>query len=154
MGLIIIMNNNIQLTPHFTLAEFTRSGTAISRNIKNDPSNKEIERIRQLCENVLEPLRRRFGVIRITSGYRCPKLNKAVGGVATSQHLYGEAADIHISSVEQGVKMCGYLIENISFDQLILEHINREGSGWIHVSYKSDRNPNRHQYIREYTVDR
>lgn len=71
---------NLRLSPHFTLREFTLSGTAIAHNIGNTPHKEHVERLKALCENVLEPLRRRFGVIRITSGYRCSELNARVGG--------------------------------------------------------------------------
>ena len=123
------------LTPHFSLREMTASGTAITHNIDNTPPQEAIERMRDLCKNVLEPLRSRFGKIRITSGYRCKKLNKLVGGVPTSQHLKGEAADIHISDLDVGQKMYKYIIDNIPFDQVILEH-RHDGARWIHVSYK------------------
>lgn len=143
-----------RLTPHFTLWEMTRSGTAISRGIKNEPGKKEVERLTELCDNVLEPLRRRFGVIRITSGFRCPELNVAVGGAKTSQHMYGEAADIHINSVAEGQRMCDFIARNTPFDQLLLERVRDDGSGWIHVSHKSDRGPNRRQYISDYKVEK
>ena len=95
----------MNLTQHFTLAEMIRSGAAVRLNISNEPSAEVVENLRLLCENILEPLRRRFGVIRITSGYRCQALNQAVGGVGHSQHLCGEAADIHVSNREVGLKM-------------------------------------------------
>lgn len=73
------MNLNQALTPHFTLEEFVRSGVAIRHNIANTPSTHVVNNLRLLCEHVLEPLRHRFGVIRITSGYRCEELNNLVG---------------------------------------------------------------------------
>lgn len=136
---------NTTLTPHFTLNEFILSGTAIRKGIDNTPDEIEIERMRMLCVKVLEPLRLRFGVIRITSGYRCKVLNKAVGGVANSQHMYGEAADIHISNMEVGMKMFDYIRINCDFDQLLFEHSMKNGCCWLHVSYKSDRGQNRHE---------
>lgn len=128
-----------KLTPHFTLWEMMRSGTAIRRNIENIPGEKEIRRFRELCSNVLEPLRKRFGVIRITSGYRNKQLNAAVGGVPASQHVKGEAADIHVSNIETGRKMFKFIKNNLPFDQLLLENHNAKGTGWIHVSYCSDK---------------
>ena len=74
------------LSEHFSLEEMTRSGEALRRKIDNEPAAGQVENLRQLCLNVLEPVRRRFGATRITSGYRCPELNEAVGGVADSQH--------------------------------------------------------------------
>ena len=112
-----------------------QSGTAIRMNIKNIPDKRTVERLQALCINVLEPIRRRFGVLRITSGYRCQELNKAVGGAQYSQHIRGEAADIHISSMEVGRKMYDFIRKNTPFDQVIFEHSKSTGATWIHVSY-------------------
>ena len=125
----------ISLSEHFTLKEMCQSGTAIRMNIKNIPDKRTVERLQALCINVLEPIRRRFGVLRITSGYRCQELNKAVGGAQYSQHIRGEAADIHISSMEVGRKMYDFIRKNTPFDQLIFEHSKSTGATWIHVSY-------------------
>jgi len=148
------------LTAHFSLREMCASGTAIRLGIKNEPSEEVINRLQQLCEHVLEPLRQRFGVIRITSGYRCDRLNRAVGGVKNSQHRLGEAADIHVSNIEVGRKMFRYIKENLEFDQLLFERIQENGACWLHVSYKNPSpNPsrgrgdkNRRQAIDNYVV--
>ena len=85
-----------QITNNFTLEEFTRSETASRMGIQNVPGNREKLAIVNLCAKLLQPLRDIYGKpIRINSGYRCPELNKAVGGVPNSQHVLGEAADIH-----------------------------------------------------------
>ena len=81
------MIKEIKLSSHFTLEEMCRSGVATRHKIKNIPDVVQTEHLRRLCLNVLEPLRRRFGVIRITSGFRSPELNERVGGVRSSQHL-------------------------------------------------------------------
>lgn len=125
-----------RLTEHFTLREFVLSATAIRHGIDNTPPAETVERIKALCENVLEPLRRRFGVIRITSGFRSERVNRLVGGAATSQHRLGEAADIHVSSLEVAQKMCAFVREHLDFDQLILESVRKTGARWIHVSYR------------------
>ena len=83
-------------SPHFSKQEMQRSGMAIRLGIENKPGREEEENLKALCLNVLEPLRKRFGRIIITSGYRSEALNKAVFGEPSSQHLKGEAADIHI----------------------------------------------------------
>ena len=106
---------NQTLTPHFTLAEFVRSGVAIRHNIANTPTPNAINNLRLLCENVLEPLRRRFGVIRITSGYRCEELNNMVGGM----------------------KMFNFVAERLDYDQLLFEHRKSDGANWLHVSYNA-----------------
>ena len=135
-----IANGDMRLSDHFKLREFTLSGAAIRNNIDNTPSAVEVERLRALCVNVLEPLRKRFGVLRITSGYRSERVNKIVGGAARSQHRLGEAADIHVSSLEVAHKMCQYAKEHLDFDQLILESVAKTGARWIHVSYKTSGN--------------
>ena len=124
------------LSPHFTLGEVIASGVAVRHGIDNTPSAEHIENMRALCINVLEPLRRRFGVLRITSGYRCPKLNALVGGSPTSQHLQGEAADIHTGGSEVSEKIYEYAMKYLTYDQLLLEHIEKTGTRWLHVSYR------------------
>lgn len=132
---------DIQLTTHFKLSEFTNSTTATARHIDNtlsmsNPQQAEIiANLRSLCENVLEPLRQWYGKpIVISSGYRCPALNQAVGGVATSQHMKGEAADLHPIHRHRS-HMDRALLEYGLFDQLIWEH-DKSGHYWIHISFK------------------
>ena len=134
-----------QLSEHFKLSEFTQSGTARRHKVKNIPGPREVERLRFLCVKSLEPMRRRFGAIRITSGFRCKKLNALVGGSPTSQHVLGEAADIHTGGRELSEKMFGFAKQNIPFDQLILEHNPAHGIYWLHISLRSDRPGNRHE---------
>ena len=134
-----------QLSEHFKLSEFTQSGTARRHKVKNVPGPREVERLRFLCVKSLEPMRRRFGVIRITSGFRCKKLNALVGGSPTSQHVLGEAADIHTGGRKLSEKMFGFAKQNIPFDQLILEHNPAHGIYWLHISLRSDRPGNRHE---------
>jgi len=141
------LNYNEHLAEHFTLREMTQSGTALRENIANIPTEETVENLRQLCQHVLEPLRRRFGVLRITSGYRSPELNKAVGGVANSQHMRGEAADIHCSSLQSARRMYDYARTHLDFDQLILERRLGNGCCWLHISYVAQpgHRENRHQ---------
>lgn len=91
----MIRERDEQLSKHFTLWEMMRSGTAVRLNIKNVPDEQEKEALRQLCHHVLEPLRCRYGAITITSGYRCLRLNRAVGGVPTSQHMRRGCRHLH-----------------------------------------------------------
>lgn len=152
----------MKLTEHFALEEFTFSSTAIARDINNSITNQRvIENLTNLCEQVLEPLRDYVNQpITISSGYRCKALNKAVGGASNSQHMTGEAADIHIppydfkdsagnslTNIEKARQWMQWLTDNTDFDQLILETSNRK-IFWIHVSCKRDRSLNRHQVIR------
>lgn len=134
-----------KLSPHFTVGEMLRSGTAIRLGIKNVPeehpeeglTNEEVvENLRQLAVKVLEPLRQRVGRVIVTSGYRCRVLNRAVGGVATSQHLCGQAADIHVTDNEMCRKYARIIRQLTPFDQLILEPAGSPQKRWIHVSYR------------------
>lgn len=134
------------LTEHFSLDEMTRSGTAIRLGLDNKPSAVAVGNLKALCLNVLEPLRRRYGAIIITSGYRSEMVNSAVGGAKRSQHMLGEAADIYIGSREKGVKYADYIIRHTDFDQLIMEPIGRFPKRWLHVSY-TRRRANRHNVI-------
>jgi hypothetical protein len=142
----MIRERDEQLSKHFTLWEMMRSGTAVRMNIKNVPDEQEKEALRQLCQHVLEPLRCRYGAIIITSGYRCLRLNRAVGGVPTSQHMRGEAADIFIPNLEIGRKYFDFIKNNTTFDQLIWEPRGADIPRWLHVSYTT-RRPNRMQVL-------
>ena len=146
---------DLQLTPHFKLSEFTRSGTASKYHIDNtlDPNNPQdavfISNLKALCENVLEPLRQHFNVpLIIGSGFRCPKLNShpEVKGATNSQHLTGEAADIHIPNIATGNAWFEWMEDNLQFDQLIKEKSTKSSkSFWIHVSFKRS-GTNRQQF--------
>lgn len=152
----------MQLSEHFTLEELTFSPTAKARGIDNSTSSlRIIGNMRNLCEQILEPLRSYANQpITISSGYRCKVLNRIVGGARNSQHMTGEAADIHIppydfkdsegsrlTNIETGREWMQWLTDNTDFDQLILETVNRK-IFWIHVSCKRNRSLNRHQVIR------
>lgn len=135
----------MQLTPHFQLSEFTKSGTASKYGINNslNPNNPKdaeiIANLKALCENVLEPLRQHFNVpIIIGSGYRCPQVNNHpdVRGATNSQHMTGQAADIHIPNIATGNQWFEWMEDNLQFDQLIKEKSTKTSkSFWIHVSF-------------------
>ena len=144
-------DNDKRLSEHFMLSEFTRSATAMRMNIDNTPSETAVDNLQALCEHVLEPLRRRFGVIRITSGYRSARLNRAVGGVRNSQHLTGQAADLHVGSRESGQKMFLYIVRKLEFDQLLFEHNANNTARWLHVSFRKD-GANRRQHSANYVA--
>ena len=118
---------------HFTLKEFVKSDTARRLGIDNTPSPQVEERLRQLVNYVLDPLREAYGrPIYVNSGYRCPALNRAVGGVAHSQHLTGEAADITGGNCQENRRLYELLRQlQLPVDQVINEH----GFTWLHVSY-------------------
>jgi len=129
------VNLEEQLSPHFTLREMIASGKAIRLGIENVPTPEAVVNLRALCQNVLEPLRRHMGCVRVTSGYRSDILNGAVGGAKHSQHLRGEAADLHCSSLDQARRWYGFIRDNLEFDQLLLERRLGNGCCWLHVSY-------------------
>ena len=127
---------NTPVTMHFTIEEMYASDTAKRLGIDNKPTTQKFINLVYLAAYVLEPLRVAMGKpIKISSGYRCEKLNKAVGGVYNSQHLKGQAADIDIQGdMAFGRKIFDYIKDHLPFDQLIWEH-NAKGSYWVHVSY-------------------
>lgn len=137
----------MRLTQHFSLEELTASATATAKGIKNQPDTQAVVNLTALCVMVLEPLRKWWGKeVKIGSGYRCKKLNLAVGGVSNSQHMTGQAADLCIDGDKQkGLKWFEYIRRNLVFDQLIWEH-NAKGTFWVHVSYNAQ-GGNRRQVI-------
>lgn len=129
---------------YFTLKELTRSDTASRMKIGNTPTAEAVKNLTALVDNVLDPLREMYGKpIYISSGYRCPELNKAVGGVSGSQHKTGQAADINQRSREENARIFKLIEENLDFDQLLWEN----GGQWVHVSFRAD-GKNRRQVKR------
>lgn len=127
---------------YFTLYELCDSEVARQLRIDNSPNDAVIGRLTRLVDYVLDPLRIAWGKpIIVNSGYRCPALNKAVGGVETSQHLRGEAADITAGSEADNRKLYELAVKlGLPFDQLIGE----KGCRWLHISYKSNDNRGEH----------
>lgn len=129
----------MQLSKNFTMAEFIKSDTATRLGIDNTPQGEHLEAAKELFENVVQKVRDHFGPTVLNSGYRSPKLNEAVRGVATSQHCLGEAADIEVPGVANA-DVANWIVDNLDFDQVILEFYTpgQPSSGWVHVSYKAD----------------
>lgn len=125
---------------YFTMGEMMRSDTADRRGIDNRCSKEDAERLKKLIENVLDPLREAYGKpIKVNSGYRCPELNKAVGGSKTSDHMIGCAADIHgTPNTKAENKRLFELVKSLDlpFDQLIDE----KNLSWVHVSHREGNN--------------
>ena len=129
----------MRITKNFHLKELIASSTAERIGIENKPNGEQLVSLAILTQSVLQPIRDKFGVVSISSGLRVPDLNKAIGGSKNSSHCKGEAADFECYSVSN-YDLCLWIIDNLKFDQLILEYYNRDDphSGWVHCSYKRD----------------
>jgi uncharacterized protein YcbK (DUF882 family) len=134
----------MQLSPHFSLAELTRT----SRDIPNEPDDAALTRLRLLCSEVLEPIRLLWGVpIRINSGFRSAAVNAAIGGAKGSQHLRGEAADVVPvgMSAEKAMEMLAKAVARGELPKLGQGIIY--ASGFLHVSIDIATKP-RQQLLR------
>ena len=129
----------MKLSKNFTMDEMCRTSTGYI-NVPNVP---ERIALKQLVDNLLQPLREMYGKpIRVNSGYRSPLVNKAIGGAPLSQHVKGQAADITGGSAQENEILFNLIRDNFTFDQLIDEF----GYSWIHVSYTSG--VNRREVLR------
>ena len=132
----------MKLSTNFSLQELTKSDTAIRHDIDNTPSLQVIDNLQDLVDNVLQPLREKFGPVVVTSGYRSPAVNTKIGGSTTSDHCHGYAADFEALGVDNR-ELALYIQNNgFKFKQLILEFY-RDGvpdSGWVHCSFQKDAN--------------
>lgn len=121
-----------QITKNFTLDELTHSNTAKARGIANQPGSVEIANLRKLTINLLQPLRDRYGKpMRVNSGYRSTEVNRLVGGVPTSQHTKGQAADISCDNPRELLMLL--ISSGLNFDQAILYDDGR--NNFLHLSF-------------------
>ena len=113
------------LSDNFRLSELLKSQTALRKGIDNKPKEPHIiENLQTLCDKVLQPIRDHFNLpVVINSGFRCAKLNKAIGSSSKSQHTKGQAADIEIPGVSNKT-IAEWIEDNLGFDQCILEFYN------------------------------
>ena len=126
---------------YFSIEELTASTEARKMGIDNTPTPDAMTNLGELVEAVLDPLREKYGYpIHVISGYRCPRLNKAVGGSATSQHMTGEAADIYVGNYKERSELFSIIYYLLPYDQLIWEKGDDEAPAWIHVSYREGNN--------------
>lgn len=122
---------------HFTIKELSHSDTALAKGIDNFPTAEAISNLTKLVDNVLDPLREKYGKpICVSSGYRSAILNRSVNGATSSQHRLGEAADITVGSKEENRKLFEIIKSELPFDQLIDE----KDFSWVHVSFREGRN--------------
>jgi zinc D-Ala-D-Ala carboxypeptidase len=122
----------MNLSPHFTLEEMTRSEYAARRQLNNDPGEAVIKNLARLCKT-LEEVRSLVGrAIVVQSGYRSPEVNRGIGGSRNSQHISGCAADIRAVGLSATDLMIEIADSKIAYDQLILEF-----NSWVHISVPS-----------------
>jgi hypothetical protein len=132
----------MNLTKNFTLAEMTKSETALRHGLENTPGEAEIAAMQLLAEKVLQPVRDYYGMgVKVNSAYRHPDVNSKVGGSRNSDHTRGQAADIEIPGVANA-DLAAWIRDNLEFRQLILEFYTPgvPDSGWVHVSYVAEDN--------------
>ena len=149
MEQIVQLNSNAKLSEHFTLGEMTRSNS--HPEVYNIPSHEAIANLKRVCK-WLEVLRLRAGTpIRINSGYRSPQLNKAIHGVAGSNHMTGCAADIRVENMEQLIRYAAILLDYAKeskqeFDELLIER-NSHGAIWLHFAVRPSGNRHKVAFI-------
>ena len=134
------------ISKHISYKEGVHSNTAIRRGIDNTPTDDQLYFMEIVAEKVFEPLRKWVGgPIKINSFYRCPELNTAIGGSATSQHCKGQAMDIDDTfGKATNAEMYNWIKENLDFDQMIWEFGDDDNPAWVHISYVSpEKNRNR-----------
>lgn len=134
---------------YFTIAELTSSVTAQKNNIDNTPTPQVVNNLTALADNVLDKARVALGKpIHVNCGYRSPALNAKVGGVANSQHVTGEAADIES---DNNLVLAKTIFQSCPFDQLILEKPDAQGiPSWVHISYSQKYN---RKQVLKYVVE-
>ena len=142
------------ISKHISYKEGVYSMTATRLGIDNTPGDDQLHFMEIIAEKVFEPLREWVsGPIKINSFYRCPELNKAIGGSATSQHCKGQAMDIDDTfGKATNAEMYNWIKENLDFDQMIWEFGDDDNPDWIHVSYVS-KEDNRNRCLKAYRED-
>lgn len=126
----------MQLSKNFSVAELSKSEAATRKGLDNTPSLTVIDNLQALVDNVLQPVRDKFGPVIVTSGYRSPAVNKAIGGSTPSDHTRGQAADFEVLGMPNK-ELAEWIRDNLKFTQLILEFPSKTdpNAGWVHCSY-------------------
>ena len=132
----------MKLSKKLSLSECTKSNTANRLGINNTPDDEWIvENLKGIAEEVFQPIRNAFKCpIYVSSGYRSEELNRAIGGSIRSQHVQGRALDLD-ADVFGGCtngEIFQYILNNLTFDQLIWEFGDQDNPDWVHVSYVRD----------------
>ena len=142
------------ISEHISYKEGVYSTTATRLGIDNTPEDDQLHFMEIIAEKVFEPLREWVGgPIKINSFYRCPELNKAIGGSTTSQHCKGQAIDIDDTfGKATNTEMFNFIKENLDFDQMIWEFGDDDNPDWVHISYVSEEK-NRNRCLKAYRKD-
>lgn len=139
------------LSKNFTLEELSKSATATRKKIDNTPTKEVTENLKKLANDVLQPIREAYGKpIIVSSGYRCPKLNTAVGGAANSDHKFGAAADIHSVSdtVADNKELFDLILKMAKEGKIHCRQILDEYNyNWVHVSCNHGANAKRDNQV-------
>ena len=142
------------ISKHISYKEGVYSNTAIRKGIDNTPNTEQKANMEKIAQNIFEPLRQWVGgPIKINSFFRCPELNKAIGGSSKSQHCKGQAIDIDDTfGVVSNADMYTWIKENLDFDQMIWEFGDDDNPNWVHISYVSNEE-NRNRCLKAYRDD-
>ncbi len=121
---------------NFSISELVHSDNAIKAGIDNTPNITQIDNLLNLIFYCLQPIRDKLKKpMIITSGFRCEKLNKIIGGVADSQHLKGQAVDFHVNGMTPAQLIDFIVKSGVEYDQLINEY-----NKWVHISFNKGKN--------------
>ena len=139
------------ISKHVSYKEGVYSITSIRKGINNTPNDEQLNNMELIAENIFEPLRQWVGgPIKINSFFRCPELNKAIGGSTKSQHCKGQAMDIDDTfGKATNAEMYNFIKEHLDFDQMIWEFGDDDNPNWVHVSYVSPEK-NRKRCLKAY----
>lgn len=125
-----------KLSKNFSLNELTYSSTANYHKVDNSLDRWELENLKKLCHDILQPIRDKYGKsIFINSGYRNPIVNRLVKGSTSSQHLKGEAADITVGSKEGNKKLFDLIVQMIEDGEIkVGQLLDEKNYSWLHIS--------------------
>lgn len=142
-------DDNVNISEHFTYYELIRSSTALANGIVNIPDAEQVANAQATAERVLEPCRRKFGKIYVSSWFRCKELNVAVKGAIDSNHMKAQAVDIKVMNpAYTNAQLFYYIKDNLIFDELIWEKGTKTNPDWVHVSYSRMHNRKKIVYIK------
>lgn len=137
-----------KISKHISYKEATNSATAKKLKIDNTPTDEHLENMELVAEKVFEPLREYAGhPIGVNSFYRSPELNKAIRGSSRSSHMIGAAIDLNSLGEKSNKELFDFIMENLTFDQLIWEFGSDKNPKWIHISYIGEKD-NRNEVLK------